>query len=79
MTTVLVIRIVAIALGVALFATAALLDFRHGLKPYATGKQRSATFYDDAKVFALRIAAVGIVFAALFSWVIGNHLGPAPR
>jgi len=74
MTVVFGIRIAAIALGVALFALSAWLDYRNGFKPYATGKQRAQTFFDDAKVFGLRIAAVLIVFAALFSWVIGKRL-----
>lgn len=79
MNTIFAIRLAALALGVVLFAGAGWVDYRNGFKPYATGKQRSETFYDDAKVFALRIAAVLIVFVALFSWVIGNHIGPAPR
>ena len=70
------LRIAAIVVGVALFAVAELRDVQNERKPYATGRTRNETFYDDATVLALRLAGVGLVFLALVSWVIGNHMPP---
>ncbi len=72
--TVLVIRIVAIVAGAAIFLGAELLDNHHATKPFATGKQQADTFFDDAKVLSLRLAGIGLVVIALVSWVIGNHM-----
>lgn len=71
---VLVLRVVAIAVGIALFGGAELLDNHHATKPFATGKQQADTFFDDAKVLSLRLAGIGLIVISLVSWVIGNHM-----
>ena len=69
-------RVAAIVIGVALFALAELRDVANERKPAATGRERYKTFYDDATVFGLRIAGLGLAVLALVSWVIGNHMPP---
>ena len=60
----LVIRIVAVVIGFGLIVAAELVDNAHARKPAATGSRQSETFFDDAKVFTLRIAgAVTIALA----------------
>ncbi len=73
MDPVFALRIGAIVVGVALFGYAELRDIANEKKPYATGSERYRTFYDDATVFGLRAAGMGLVFLSLISWVIGQH------
>jgi multisubunit Na+/H+ antiporter MnhB subunit len=70
------LRVIAIAVGVVLFALAEFRDVANEKKPYTTGRERYGTFYDDATVLGLRLAGVGLVVLSLISWVIGNHASP---
>jgi hypothetical protein len=70
------LRAGAIVVGIALFAVAELRDMANEKKPYASGSNRYATFYDDATVLGLRLAGIGLVLLSLISWVIGNHMPP---
>jgi hypothetical protein len=67
------LRVGAIVVGLALFGLAELRDISNEKKPFATGSERYRTFYDDATVFAMRCAGMGLVFISLISWVIGQH------
>ncbi len=69
---ILTLRIAAIAIGIALFVFAEMRDAANDRKPYATGRDRYATFNADASVFGLRIAGTLFVVVALLSWVVGH-------
>jgi hypothetical protein len=70
------LRVIAIAVGVVLFALAEFRDVANEKKPYTTGRERYGTFYDDAAVLSLRLTGIGLIVLALISWVIGNHMPP---
>lgn len=76
MTAAFLIRAVVIAIGAGLFFGSEFVDVRNAKKPYATGRDRAATFYDDMKVGIMRLAGVGLVVLALLSVVIQHHLAP---
>ncbi len=67
-----VIRIVVVAIGFGLIGAAELLDNAHARKPAATGARQSETFYDDAKVFTLRIFGAVMIGLGLLSFVAAH-------
>lgn len=67
-----VIRIVVVAIGFGLIVAAELLDNAHARKPAATGARQSETFFDDAKVFTLRIFGAVTIGLALLSFVAAH-------
>lgn len=68
-----VARIIVVILGFAMIGGAELLDNAHARKPAATGARQSETFYDDAKVFTLRIFGAVLIALGLLSFVAANH------
>jgi hypothetical protein len=68
----LIIRIAVVVLGFGLIVAAELLDNAHARKPAATGARQSETFYDDAKVFTLRIAGALAIGLGLLSFVAAH-------
>lgn len=60
-------------LGFGLIVAAELFDNAHARKPAATGARQSETFYDDAKVFTLRIFGAMLIALGLLSWVAASH------
>jgi hypothetical protein len=69
----LIIRIAVVVIGFGLFVAAELLDNAHARKPAATGARQAETFFDDAKVFTLRIFGAVAIAGGLLSFVIANH------
>jgi hypothetical protein len=67
-----VIRIVVVVIGFGLIVGAELLDNAHARKPAATGARQSETFFDDAKVFTLRIFGAVIIGLGLLSFVAAH-------
>jgi len=72
--TVVIIRIVIVVIGFGLFVVAELIDNANARKPAATGARQSETFFDDAKVFTLRIFGAVTIGLALLSFV-ASHKG----
>jgi hypothetical protein len=66
------VRIVIVVLGFGLIVGAELLDNAHARKPAATGSRQSETFFDDAKVFTLRIFGAVVIGLALLSFVAAH-------
>lgn len=73
MDPVIIIRIVVVVFGFALLGAAELLDNAHARKPAATGARQSDTFYDDAKVFTLRIFGAVAIGLGLLSFVAAHR------
>jgi hypothetical protein len=69
-----IIRIVVVVIGFALIVIAELVDNINARKPAATGARQSETFYDDAKVFTLRIFGAVVIGLGLLSFV-ASHQG----
>jgi hypothetical protein len=67
-----VIRIVVVVIGFGLIVGAELLDNAHASKPAATGARQSETFFDDAKVFTLRIFGAVVIGLGLLSFVAAH-------
>jgi hypothetical protein len=70
--TAVIIRIVVVVIGFGLIVAAELLDNAHARKPAATGSRQSETFYDDAKVFTLRIFGAVTIGLGLLSFVAAH-------
>jgi hypothetical protein len=66
------IRIVVVVIGFGLIVAAELLDNAHARKPAATGARQSETFFDDAKVFTLRIFGAVVIGLGLLSFVAAH-------
>lgn len=66
------IRIVVVVVGFGLIVGAELLDNAHNRRPAATGARQSDTFFDDAKVFSLRIFGAVIIALGLLSFVAAH-------
>jgi hypothetical protein len=67
------IRIAIVVVGFVLIIVAELLDNAHARKPAATGARAADTFFDDAKVFTLRIFGAVAIALGLLSFVAANH------
>ncbi len=67
-----VIRVVVVVIGFGLIVAAELLDNAHARKPAATGARQSETFFDDAKVFTLRISGAVAIGLGLLSFVAAH-------
>jgi hypothetical protein len=67
-----IIRIAVVVIGFGLIVGAELLDNAHNRKPAATGARQSETFFDDAKVFSLRIFGAVAIALGLLSFVAGH-------
>ncbi len=67
------VRIVVVVLGFGLIAGAELLDNAHARKPAATGARQSDTFFDDAKVFTMRIFGALAIGLGLLMFVAASH------
>ncbi len=67
-----VIRIVVVVIGFGLIIGAELLDNAHARKPAATGARQAETFFDDAKVFTLRIFGAVTIGLGLLSFVAAH-------
>jgi hypothetical protein len=66
------IRIAVVVIGFGLIGAAEVLDNAHARKPAATGARQSDTFYDDAKVFTLRIFGAVTIGLGLLSFVAAH-------
>ncbi len=73
MDVALVIRIAVVVLGFGLIVAAELVDNVHARKPAATGARQAETFFDDAKVFTLRIFGAVLIALGLLSFVASSH------
>ncbi len=67
------LRIVVVIVGFGLIVAAELVDNAHARKPAATGARQADTFFDDAKVFTLRIFGAVLIALGLLSFVAANH------
>ncbi len=67
------VRIVIVVLGFGLIIAAELVDNVNARKPAATGARQSETFFDDAKVFTLRIFGAVLIALGLLSFVASSH------
>jgi hypothetical protein len=67
-----IVRIVVVVIGFGLILGAELLDNAHNRKPAATGARQSDTFFDDAKVFTLRIFGAVAIALGLLSFVAAH-------
>ncbi len=68
-----VVRIVVVVAGFGLIVVAELVDNANARKPAATGARQSETFYDDAKVFSLRIFGAVLIALGLLSFVAAHR------
>ena len=66
------VRIIIVVIGFGLIVAAELVDNAHARKPAATGARQSETFYDDAKVFSLRIFGAMAIALGLLSFVAAH-------
>lgn len=66
------IRIAIVVIGFVLIVVAELVDNANARKPAATGARQADTFYDDAKVFSLRIAGALAIGLGLLSFVAAH-------
>ncbi len=68
-----VVRIAVVVIGFGLFVMAELVDNANARKPAATGARQAETFFDDAKVFSLRIFGAVLIALGLLSFVATSH------
>ncbi len=66
-------RIVVVLIGFGLIIAAELVDNAHARKPAATGARQSETFFDDAKVFSLRIFGAVAIALGLLGFVAAHR------
>ncbi len=66
------IRIAVVVIGFGLIVAAELVDNANSRKPAATGARQAETFFDDAKVFSLRIFGAVAIALGLLSFVAAH-------
>ncbi len=67
------IRIAIVVIGFGLIVVAELVDNANARKPAATGARQSETFFDDAKVFTLRIFGAVCIALGLLTFVAAHR------